>query len=356
MRMAEATVAEDALTHSPELEEQQRKRAYDIIKKGFRNSAIPLSNRSVSHRLLPGLWSATVNLLLACLDVKDVIKLLTNRMASLSHEAENAQAEPVTLAGNALARYAKEVGVAGQAIAEAIGDCIPHLEKEGLEDRLPESVLDCAVFLLVNSWGPVHLRRAMVEQVASLLSGSAAPTVFMEPTEQVKRKQEAETASEPESSSRAETASLQIDRREKLIRIFSDYRLSGDGAEWAVAIQKTGPNNIDELHVMKGEAADFNGRSAPLTAIVEALKSVSHEGPKSVVFIETSHDFVLRGMEGSGSEKLAFRHHEEEAIWAEFDALTNGRDIRYKSVTASLSDHLQGVCDMVMKRGAINLV
>jgi hypothetical protein len=356
MKKAAEAVADQTGPRPAETEEQQRKRAYDIVKKAVRNSATPLLNRSVNHRLLPGIWSATINLLLACLDVTDVMKLLANRMALLPHTAENERSEACNLTGNALARYVNEVTVAGQAISEKIGECIPQLEKEGLEDRLPESVLDCAIFLLVKSWGPVHLRRAMVEQVAGLLAGTAAPTVFMEPMEHIILKHDGEGAVYMEAEIPSVAPSVQIDRREKLIRVFADYRLTGKGAEWAVAMQKTGPNKIDELHVMKGEVEDFNGRAAPLIAIVESLKSLSHEGAKSVVFMETTHEFVIKGMEGDGEHRKTFRRTEEEALWAEFDALTAGRDIRYKTVAASLSDHLQGVCDLVMKRGAISLV
>lgn len=335
-------------------EDAQRKRAFDIVKKAVRNSAIPLGNRSVSHRLLPGLWAATVNILLACLEVKDVMKLLSNRMAALPHDADNADSPPVSLSGAHLTRYIKEVGVAGQAIAEAIGECIPLLEKEGVDDRLPETVLDCALFLLVNSWGPAHLRRAMVEQVAALLSEKAAPALFMEPSEHIKRKSDVEQPQEPEI--RQEVAYVPPDRNEKAIRVFVDYRLQQGGADWAFALHKTGPGNVSELHVMKGESADFNGRSAPLAAIVEALKSVAHENLKSAITIETPHDFVVKGMDGVAEEHKAFRHIEEGDLWTQFDHLVLGRDVRCRAVKSNLSDQLQNICDMVMKRGALEFV
>lgn len=349
-------IEDEDIRISPEMEEQRRKRAYDIVKKAVRNSVIPLNNREVSHRLLPGLWSATVNILIACLDVRDVMKLLTNRAALLAHAAENSDVQAFALSGPQLARYAKEVAIAGQAIAEAIDECIPTLEKEGLEERLPESVLDCAVFLLVNSWGPVHLRRAMVEQVSTFLNGKAAPALFMEPMEQIKLKHEHETAPEAEPDPKPQEAPPMPSRGEKLVRVFSDYRLEGTRGEWAFAIHKSGPGNAEELHVMKGEAADANGRVTPLVAIVEALKAVSHENPATVVIVETCHDFVLKGMEGRSDEKLAFRHAEEAALWRDFDALVHGRDVRYRALQANLSEPLQHACDMVMKRGVAKLV
>lgn len=355
MSKAEDTEDEDVRL-SPELEEQRKKRAYDIVKKAVRNSVIPLNNREVSHRLLPGLWTATVNILIACLDVKDVMRLLTNRAALLAHAAENSDVPAFSLSGAQLNRYAKEVAVAGQAISEAIDECIPLLEKEELEDRLPESVLDCAVFLLVNSWGPVHLRRAMVEQVSMFLNGKAAPALFMEPMEQIKLKHEQEHAAEAEPEIKPQEAPPLPGRGEKLVRVFSDYRLEGTRGEWAFAIHKSGPGNAEELHLMKGEASDANGRVTPLVAIVEALKAVSHENPATAVILETCHEFVLKGMEGRGEEKIAFRHVEEAPLWRDFDALIHGRDIRYRAVQANLSEPLQHACDMVMKRGVSKLV
>jgi hypothetical protein len=339
---------------SPEIEEQRRQRAFDIVKKAVRHSLIPLSNREVSHRLLPGLWLATVNILLACLDVRDVMKLLTNRAATLAHAAENSEVPPFALSGPPLARYAKEVAVAGQAIADAIDESIPHLEKEGLDERLPESVLDCAVFLLVNSWGPVHLRRAMVEQVSTLLNGKAAPALFMEPIEQLKLKPEADHLPDPDAKPRE--APRMPSRGEKLVRIFTDYRLVGSKGEWAFAILKSGPGNAEELHLMKGEVPDTNGRVTPLVAVVEALKAVSHENHATAIILETCHEFVLKGMDGNGDEKLAFRHVEEAAIWTDFDALVHARNVRFRALQTNLSEYLQHACDMVMKRGVGKLI
>jgi ribonuclease HI len=347
-------VEEEDMAISPKIEDQRKERALAIVKKAVRNSLIPLNNKEVSHRLLPGLWAATVNILISCLDVKDVMKLLTNRAASLAHTAENADAPAYSLSGPQLARYAKEVATAGQAIAECIADCIKVLDKEGLGDRLPESVLDCAVFLLENSWGPVHLKRAMVEQVSMFLSGTAAPVLFMEPVEQIRLKQEHEH--QPEVEQRPREAPPMPARGEKLVRVFSDYRLEGTKGEWAYAIHKSGPGSAEELHLMKGEASDSNGRSTPLVAIVEALKAVSHENPATVIIVETCHEYVLKGMEGMGDEKLAFRHDKETPLWKEFDALTHGRDVRYRAIHANLSEYLQHACDMVMKRGVSKLL
>jgi ribonuclease HI len=347
-------VEEEEMSVSPAIEKQRRERALAIVKKAVRNSLILLNNKDVGHRLLPGLWAATVNTLIACFDVKDVMKILTNRAAALAHAAENADVPTYDLSGSQLARYAKEVATAGQAIADAIDDIIPLLEKEGLGDRLPESVLDCAIFLLENSWGPVHLRRAMVEQVSTFLSGKAAPALFMEPVEQIKLKQEHEH--QPEVEHKPQEAPPMPARSEKLVRVFSDYRLEGTKGEWAYAIHKSGPGSAEELHLMKGEASDSNGRATPLIAIVEALKAVSHENQATVIIVETCHEFVLKGMEGVGDERLAFRHDKEGPLWKDFDALTHGRDIRYRAIHANLSEYLQHACDMVMKRGVSKLL
>jgi ribonuclease HI len=352
--MTNAVEVEEEEIISPKIEEQRKERALAIVKKAVRNSLIPLNNKEVSHRLLPGLWAATVNILISCLDVKDVMKLLTNRAASLPHSAENADAPAYSLSGSQLTRYAKEVATAGQAIADCIDDSIKLLDKEGLGDRLPESVLDCAIFLLENSWGPVHLKRAMVEQVSMFLSGTAAPVLFMEPVEQIKLKHDHEPQAEVEQ--KPLEAPPMPARGEKLVRVFSDYRLAGMKGEWAYAIHKSGPGNAEELHLMKGEATDSNGRSTPLMAIVEALKAVSHENSATVVIVETCHEFVLKGMEGIGEERLAFRHEKEAPLWKDFDALTHGRDIRYRAIQANLSEYLQHACDMVMKRGVSKLL
>ncbi|MCS4089853.1 hypothetical protein [Rhizobium sp. BK176] len=353
--MTNAVEVEEEEVISPAIEKQRRERALAIVKKAVRNSLIRLNNKDVAHRLLPGLWATAVNTLIACFDVKDVMKILTNRAAALAHAAENADVPAFDLSGSQLARYAKEVATAGQAISDAIDEIIPLLEKEGLDDRLPESVLDCAIYLLEASWGPVHLRRAMVEQVSTFLSGKAASALFMEPIEQIKIKQEHEHH-QPEVEPKPQEAPPMPARGEKLVRVFSDYRLEGTKGEWAYAIHKSGPGSAEELHMMKGEASDSNGRSTPLVAIVEALKAVSHENPATVIIVETCHEFVLKGMEGIGDERLAFRHDKEAPLWRDFDALTHGRDIRYRSIQPNLSEYLQHACDMVMKRGVSKLL
>jgi hypothetical protein len=339
-------------------EDNRRKRAEAIVKKAIRGTLAPLQDKAVDHRLLPGLWTATVNILIACLDVKDMLRLLNSRAATLRDEGENSGEPPVVLAGQALAKYMRDITAAAQVIAAAVDECIPQLEAEGLGDRLPEAMLDAAIFLLVNSWGPAHLKRAIVEQVATMLLGNAAAAVFMEPSRLLRK---SDPEQHPDIAQHADAADPEIahppipDRNEKTIRAFADYRLDGDAADWAVVILKTVPGGGSELHALKGRTADANGRTAPLLAFVEAMRAISHENARSAVTLETCHGFVLKGFDNSDGTAAAHRHASEAALWNEYDRLAADRPMRFRAAAPNLSDPAQHACDVVLARGVETL-
>lgn len=333
-------------------EDAQRRRSEAVIKKAFVASGIAVQNLGVSHRFLPGMWMSVVNVLIECLDVADVVKLLTSRANVLGHGSENRNAPPENMAPQKLKKYLEEVVEAAHAVNKCVEEAMPVLEKEGLESRLPEAMLDTAVFLLEKSWGPDHLRRAMVEQASAFLTGTVAPIAFMEPKVML-RKAEAEhvtaAAEEPVEPWRPM-------RREKAIRIFLDYALGDEGAKWAAVIHKAAPDGTEELHTITGRCGDVNGRTAPLLAAIEALKAIQHEAPTSDTAFETSNVTAFRGMEGDGDDRKAFRGAAEGSFWTEFDALCDGRSLRYRHVARNLGDFAQHACDMAIKIGVTKIV
>jgi ribonuclease HI len=199
----------------------------------------------------------------------------------------------------------------------------------------------------------------MTEQVAAFVSDSPAPIVFMVPRDNVKPKHE------PDHVIDSKVEKVDSDephhapsRSEKAIRIFMEYQLSEaseQSAEWGVVIYKTDIREMTELHILKGKIASKNWMFAPLAALVEALKAISHEDVSCAITVETTHEFIVKGMDG-GDEKKAFRTPESIAYWNDIDALSKGRDIRCRSVAANLSDNLQNICDMAIQRSPLDIV
>jgi hypothetical protein len=338
-----------------------RKKTRSLLTHELMKAAIPLENRGVGHRLLPGLWGATGSVLISCLEVPDVITLLNSRMLAIVDNGDNAATPALDLSGKALSKYIKEVATASQTIVEAVELALPHLQRERLDDRLPETMLDYTLSVLLKSWGARHLKRAVVEQVALLLQGTPAPAVFMEPEKHMKRAETRKPEAEPvdvradveQRFAPQPVAKVDIDRSEKTIRVFLDYKPGGAGSDWCAVIYKTAPDFSTELHTLKGRVADMNGRSSPVVAAVEALKAVSHENLKSNLIIETCHEHVVNGMDEDPAIRKAARHPSEERLWAEFDTLADGRRIRCKLVQENLAESLQGACDMVIKFGVL---
>lgn len=348
-----------------EQEDARRKRAESIIKKALRGAEIPLRNRGVFNRFMPGLWAATVTLLIECLDVEDVMRLLTSRMPGLTRPGENDRSPPGDMEGGELDDYAEEVALAANTISEGLEAAIASLEKEELDDRLPEAMLDCAIFVLARTWGPGHTRRAAVEQMTAFLKGARSPMLFMEPKEMLppaeattgdggeSRAPDREPAPEPAEES-AEVHPLPALRERRSVRVFFDYDIETDG-RWAACAHKASPEGVEEMHLFRGPINDANGRRAPVVAVIEIMKSLTHEHADSLVVIECDKAYALKGMGGDPDLAKAHRRDEEADLWRDFDALVRGRRIVFNSVQNNVSDILQHMCGFVMGRKLTDL-
>ena len=353
----------DVVSVASKTETEQKKRAEILVRKSLQNTWLPLKNREVDNRFMPGLWMLTVNILISCLDVDDIIKILTNRVHDITQIGENDDAKPISLTSSQITKYTNEIVLAAETINECVSEAIVSLENEELDDRLPEAMLDSAIFILENGWGPKHLKRAITEQVTAFLTGNITPILFLEPSRMVElSKTEKVVEQEPVEKIAVTQESIEdvdVNRPEKTIRVFIDYNLTGSAAPWVSVIEKTSNNqdeDMQELHLLQGSVKDFNGRVAPIKAAIEALKALQHEKDGSHISFETVNAFCVRGMDGDEQEKSAFRHESEKELWEEFDFLLRNRKISYKISQRNLSDRAQHIGDVAMKCGVANIL
>lgn len=339
----------------PREEEHNRKRAEQIVKKAIRASGLPLHDKGVAGRFMPGLWATTIGVLLTCLDAEDAMALLSDRAAKIVPGGSNAASPPIIMTDRQTAKYVEDVTLAAKTISDFVNESIPTLEAEGLDDRLPETMLDCAIFVLLKGWGESHVKRAITEQIAAILTGHVAPAVFMEPIEMVVSQSEQETPEPKEQEPVGFVPSVSIEDaslwpRKKDIRVFFDHTTSGKTRKWAAAIEKIaeGDGTVGEIHLMSGNVSDANGRSTPIAAVVEILRTLRFENPESKTIIETPLEYSVKGMAGDPQTRIVLRNEADSDLWELFDRLTERRDIIFRTVSESASDTLQNLCQTSM--------
>lgn len=333
-------------------ETKARRRARSIVTDALLSAGSPLENRGLTQSILPGLWNAAANVLIEFLQPSDVVALLTDRQRGILGNGDNAASPPRTIPAKQMDGYRKQVSEAGQTIMECLVKALEKLEQEGMEDRFPETVLDSALIVLLKTWGPDHVRRAMTEQSALIIRGVFQPVNFMEPVNfmppsAAKPHPEPEPRKIPDrapASEPHEAVPKPLPRRSTADRHVTAYvsaDLSGDGnAAWAVSLVSMGTERSEE-RLVYGKKHDSNGRSTWLVALHECLLSVCADSQKARVKIEIEDEQMVRAF---GNEP-GTRYPEEESTWADIDNANSGHDVTLTYVARSISNVQHEKCD-----------
>jgi hypothetical protein len=345
-------------------EGRERRDAQEAISYALMSATPTLENRGVKHRMLPGLWYAAINVLLATLEADDIVALLNDRIRIVQGSAENADAAPRAFGETAMREYIEEVVLAGDAIMEALEEAQTKLEEANIEDRFPETVFDTALRVLVPSWGPDHVRRAIREQASQFFQGQFEPVNFMEPSRildpaAAKRRAAAVAATReqaPSQTSKTEPAPVPSvpfefqarGHRDRRVRIFvgSDVVEGGIGV-WAYAMTITDDGGRYEFRKAGGRMKDPTGSRIALAALHEACLAVAALKGRSTVAVESTDEALVRAI--NCGEDTAVRRPEDGPTWAEIDHVTAAHDTSPRLVAAALSDPLQESCDHLIR-------
>lgn len=325
-------------------ETKARRRARSIVSEVLISVGSPLENRGLHHCLLPGLWNAAVNVLIACLEPRDIVDLFTDRQRGILGNGDNAASPPRVIPEKQMKAYRAHVTDAGQTIIECLMKALDKMEDEGLDDRFPETVLDAVLTVLLKAWGPDHVRRAMTEQSALLIRGVIEPVNFMEPVDLM-------PPPKPVGASRVEPEPV----KEELApppaprRILPGRRIeasvlvqtadSGDAA-WAVSLVMFTEQRSEE-RVVYGKMHDPNARRAWLTALHECFLAICTDAEKSSARIEVADEQMVRAVKADPGT----RHSSEDDVWNYVDAAMSSHDITVSFVTNSIRRTGMEKCD-----------
>lgn len=341
-------------------ERSEARKAREIVSQAMMSASTPLENRDVKRRMLPGLWYCAVNILIASLDVEDILRLMKDRMSSISGSAENADAPPRTMSPNEMKAYVHEVGLASETIMEALEEAHEALENEGIDDRFPETVFDTALRVLVPAWGPDHVRRAIVEQCAVFIRGRAEAVNFMEPSRildpaSARRKQpEAPAPSVKEVPAAAQTRLMEFEFKQRVVKdrkirafIGSDVLPSGK-AVWGVAMTIRDASGRYEFRKFGGRFDDPSGARASILPLHEVCLSLIPMKDRAQVVIETTDELIRRAAECAAGDEASRREPDRQS-WAEIDHVKTVHDISFRHVPSALTDPLQESCDHLIR-------
>lgn len=339
-------------------ERSEARRAREVVSQAMLSASTPLENRDVKRRMLPGLWYSAVNVLIASLDIEDILRLMKDRMASVVGSAENADAPPRSLSPQEMKAYVHEVGLASETIMEALEAAHETMEEAGIEDRFPETVFDTALRVLIPAWGPDHVRRAIIEQCAVFIKGKVEVVNFMEPTRvldpsAVRRKSpEHATPREAPQSPQQRTVEFEFKPRvvrDRRLRVFVASDLLPNGkAVWAVAMSIRDDSGRYEFRKFCGRIDDPAGSRVAIVSLHEACLALVGMKDRAQVSIETTNETLARAAETrQAGENL--RRDAEKATWADVDYAVSLHDVSFRHVSPALTDSLQESCDHLMR-------
>lgn len=343
-------------------EGSERRAAQEAVSSALMSATPVLENRGVKHRMLPGLWYAAMNVLLATLEADEIVSLLTDRMRVVQGSAENADAPPRAFGETAMREYVQEVVVAGETIMESLEEAQTRLEDQNIEDRFPETVFDTALRVLVPSWGPDHVRRAIREQAAQFFQGQYEPLNFMEPSKILdpsaarRRAAASKDNHAPAPPLQTDPAAVQApfefsarEHRDRRVRIFveSDVAEHGMGV-WAYALTITDDAGRYEFRKAGGRIKDPTGSRVALQALHEACLAIAGVAGRAALTLETTDETLLKALNGKDGD-VPIRRPEDAQTWAEIEHVKSAHDMNPRLVSVALSDFLQESCDHLIR-------
>ncbi|NTF17563.1 hypothetical protein G6L37_04070 [Agrobacterium rubi] len=342
-------------------ERSEARKAREIVSQAMMSASTPLENRDVKRRMLPGLWYCAVNVLIASLDMDDILRLMKDRMSSISGTAENADAPPRVMSPHEMKQYVHEVGLASETIMEALEAAHEEMEDAEIEDRFPETVFDTALRVLVPAWGPDHVRRAIIEQCAVFIKGRAEAVNFMEPSRVLdpaaarRRPVEAAPVVAREAAQPAQTRLLEFEFKPRVVRdrkirafVGSDVTQNGRGV-WAAAMSIRDESGRYEFRKFGGCIDEPSGARLAVLPLHEVCIALLAMKDRAQVVIETTDELVRRAMEAGKAGESSARREADRPSWADIDHATTVHDLSLRHVSPALTDLLQESCDHLIR-------
>lgn len=337
-------------------ETRTRRYAKSILQKALLSCKEPLKNEGVDKRFLPGLWCATVTVLLASFeDANEVLLVLADRNHGIVGTADNVDVLPRDLDSEAYEAYSAEVSTACEIIVDGLMQAHSLFEQDGIDDRFPSAVLDAALQGLISTWGPDHTRRAISEQATLFIQGVHEPAIFIEPSRYVTPPSPSPEAPQEKVEFSAigervrETIEVTPPKRRlvasRRVDAFIHYDLSDSGqAGWAVWMSSLDEDRMDE-RLLAGRLPDANGRAACLKALHECILCICEGVGVTSGRIDMTSESIFRAIH----DFPGTRFPDEAEVWGEIDDVRELHDLDFRHVDMDLTRSSIDRCDRAVR-------
>jgi hypothetical protein len=284
---------------------------------------------------LTGLWLAAVSTLVEAGDPADVMALLLDRTCAIRGHGRNADAPPLQEDDEARTRRSGEAALA----ARAIVDALMPLPVSAADD-FPERFLDVAVALLVEAWGPAHVRRALWEQRAALEEGSEAVILPTEPAAS-NGAARPRPAPEPVRPPLVPPVAVSVPGLPRHVEVHADAAMLDGGAVAYALCARIRRGDARESREVTGLARGASLRRTVLQALSDLVRTLP---PTAVdhLRVATPIEGVLRLAEGADPQG--------DEVCAELLAgLRDGRVLEWAPRSNGLATELGRRCDRALR-------
>lgn len=356
-----------------ELDDVSKEQALTIVKEILHSV---FSDHSIKNKLLVAFWNVSITILLDCYELEDILKLMQDRYLSIKGDGTNASSEIKKIKREGMSVYLKELTFASKVITDRLEEAFKIMEDNNIAEYFPETVFDYVLYVLVKTWGPFHVRRAISEQSALFINNKKDVLNFMEPIQfneiinnkkakkEILHKIKLENLEKFENEKKVNN--IDIIKEEKSVKTVKEKKCevcirimaseSGITA-WSFTSEITEQvlniynKDIEERYSnleVGGSLYDPRTRITYLNAIYECLNNICKNTEKLIAKIDISSDDIMRGINNTPGSRLL----DEEYLWNNIDLYTNKEnyDISFKVTNSLVDRELAEKCDRMLRR------
>jgi hypothetical protein len=259
------------------------------------------------------LWIVAIGTLLEAAEPADAIALLENRANDIRGFGQNADSAVIRLTDDAVKRRAMEAAYAAEIIHNSLEEFAVDPGDEW--DPSPQALLDEAIAILREAWGPLHLRRAIARQIEAIGVGADRAVLPDEPSTLNSAALRRRSTAEPERFSRAA-------RKAELSMSFAPYR--GQVVWVAVIALSNAGRRTAEVREIAGVSNSDDMKLGEIDGCLEAVRSLGIGGKSDEIILRTESGFLATALELSLAGNVPEMHGDEAKAWSEIiDTLTH---------------------------------
>ncbi len=314
----------------------------DAIQRALRTS----DGRGVKiGSFLLGLWQVAIGTLLEAGEADDICALLVDRLAKIRGYGRNADAPAVQYDDLSLRRRVAEAAYAADIIVQAIDEFVDDADDEDVDDPMPEAILDAAIVVLSEAWGPVHLRKALRDQVEAIASGRTKPIMPAEPAmaNNLGRERPFEIKSE---SAKNETTAAYVPRA---VEAVIETAAARDDMIWVVALTiRSSDGTRVEVREVIGTRQGKDAKAAQLAACLDLFQALGVPGQDDQARISTNSSFLVAEMTDGGPARPGISAAEATS-WHEIEEAAQAWNVRWQVRQPATDGPLDHRCDKILR-------